>query len=171
MTRPSPRSGYTLIEMLVVIGIAGALVIFAGVAMWSSVANFRFSAAVNKVLFDVRLAQQLARTHNGWYGVEFLASPTDRYHVYSTDGTTDTDVANPANLATGLNVLLRNDYGVSISAVNIDGGNKVEFNPMGTPYLDKTGSALASSGTITLATGGSVRVIQILKNTGKVELQ
>ena len=60
---------------------------------------------------------------------------------------------------------------MAITAVDIGGGNKVEFNPMGTPYLDKTGAALAGTGTITLSSGGVTKVVQIFKNTGRVELQ
>lgn len=166
------KCGFTIIEILVIIGVVGALAVFAATGMWSSVSNFKFSAAVNKVIGDVRYTQHLARTHNGWYGIEFFANPQNTYHVYSTTGAADVDVADPANRALTLSVDLNASYGgIEIQAVDIGGGNKVEFNPIGTPYLDKNGAQLAATGTITLSLGESTRTIQILKNTGKVELQ
>lgn len=160
-----------MIEIVVVMAITAALVVFAAGAMWSSIDNFKFSAAVNKVLGDIRYAQHLARTHSGWYGIEFYPSPTNSYHVYYTTGASDTDVQDPSNPAETLSVDLDSEYGSEISAVDIGGGTKAEFNPLGTPYLDKTGAVLASTGTITIQIGSNTRTIQIFKNTGKVELQ
>ncbi|HPQ81220.1 MAG TPA: prepilin-type N-terminal cleavage/methylation domain-containing protein [bacterium] len=169
--RARSARGFTLIEIVFVVGIVGALAVFASAAIWNSIVSYRSGSAVSKIIDDIRFAQQQARVRNGWFGIRFQADPVNRYNVYSTDGTTDTDVVNPANRATTLEVDLIGEYQVSISAVDIDGGDKVEFDPMGTPYVDKEGSALSSAGTVTITSGGTNKVIQIFKNTGRVEVQ
>lgn len=165
------RKAFTLIEVLFVVAVVGTLAVFASAAIWNSVVSYRSGSAVAKVIDDIRFAQQQARVHNGWFGVRFQPAPVNEYNVYQTDGITDTDVVNPANRATTLIINLMNDYNVQISAVNIGGGDKVEFDPMGTPYLDKTGAALSTTGAVTISAGGTNKVIQILKNTGRVEVQ
>ena len=168
----TPIRGFTLIELSITIAIIGALVVFAAVAMTAAINSFKFNSAVAQVMFDIRYAQHLARTRNGWYGIRFQIDPVDEYNVYQTDGATDTNVTDPANTAEDLVVDVNNDYdGVTISAVNIAGSNKVEFNPLGVPYDDMAGSPLAAAGTVTLSRGGSTKVVQIIKNTGRVELQ
>lgn len=149
----------SIVSLVVVMGLTSLL------------ANFRMNSASAKILADIRYAQQQARVKSGWYGVSFEIDPVNHYHVYSTNGTTDTDVTDPANRAQTLVVDLKADYNVTLSAVNIGGGNKVEFNPMGTPYLDKNGAALGSTGTISLVSGGESRTISIYQATGRSEVQ
>lgn len=151
--------------------VAGALAVFAAVAIWGAVTSFRIDAAATKVISDLRYAQHLARTYNGWYGVKFAVDPANHYDVYSTDGSTDDDVPNPANTAEDLQIDVEDEYGVTISAVNIEGGDKVEFHPLGTPYDDMLGSKLSSTGTITLMLEGNTRIIEVVPNTGKAQLQ
>ena len=104
--------------------------------------------------------------------MRFQANPTNRYNVYYTDGVSDVDVLDPSNLAQLLDVDLSSEFdGVQITGVVIGAGNKVEFNPIGTPYDDISGSALSSDGTLTLSLGSATRTIKILKNTGRAELQ
>lgn len=161
--------GFTLTEFIVVAAVLGILLSVAGLTMWNSASSFRFSSAVNRVVADIRYAQQQARTHNGWYGITF-STGANTYHVYATDGTTDTDVASPANLAESLSIDLSADYGVTIQSVDFGGGSKVEFNSLGTPYLDRNGSALAGTGSVVLASDGETRTIQVFRATGKVHL-
>lgn len=163
------QGGFTLVELAVVAAAVAALSVFAAGVVWSAMTNYRFNAATAKVLQDIRYAQQQARVRNGWYGIQFQTPGT--YHVYQTDGSTDTDVTDPANKAATLVVNTSTSYGVGISAVDIDGGDKVEFGPMGTPYVDKAGAQLTIAGTVTLSAGGSTRVVQILKGTGRAETQ
>lgn len=164
--------GFTLVEIIVTMVVISVLAVVAIVAINSSMNSFKFSGATAKVISDIRYAQHLARTRNGWYGIGFSADPANSYNVYSTDGTTDADVSNPANTSQPLVINLSADYrGVTISAVNIAGGNKVEFNPLGVPHNDKNGNPLAADGTVTLSLGGANQVVRIIKGTGKVELQ
>lgn len=165
------QGGFTLIEAIVVMAVMVVLSVVAVGVLWSSLTTYQFNAATARVLNDIRYAQQQARVRNGWYGIQFQTGSASTYHVYWTDGSTDTDVASPVNPSTTLTVNLDSEYSVGISAVSIGGGDKVEFSPMGVPYLDKTGAALTSAGTITLTAGGSNRVIQVLAETGRAEVQ
>lgn len=162
--------GFTIMEVIIVTALMAALAVVAFVAIWGSIGTFRLNTATAKVLSDIRYAQHLARTHNGWYGIKFQTNPTNQYNVYYTDGTTDTSVKNPANPSQDLIINVYSDYGATISAVNIAAGSQVEFNPLGTPYNDKNGSPLAANGTVTVSFGGTNKVIQIIKNTGRTEL-
>lgn len=169
--RPSV-SGFTLLEIIVTIGIVSALAIVAFAAIWGTTRTFKLDAASTKVISDIRYAQHLARTHNGWYGIRFQANPANRYSVYRTNGITDTNVQDPSNPSSELVVNVAAEYrGVVIGSVNIAGGDKVEFNPVGTPYSDALGSPLASTGTVTLSSDGSGVVIRVIKNTGRAEFQ
>ena len=165
------RRAFTMIELILILTLMGALMVFAAVAIWGAVTTFKLDAATAKVISDIRYAQHLARTHNQWYGINFQVDPVNSYNVYYTDGSTDTDVENPADPSTTLQIDVNDEYsGVTISGVSIGSGGKVEFNPIGTPYDDVTGSTLVATGTITLTHGGTSRTIQIYPNTGKVEL-
>ena len=164
-----PARGFTLVELVAVVALTAILSIAAYAAVSTTVGTFKLNAAATKMIEDIRYAQHLARTHNGWYGVLFQPNPANQYTVYQTDGTTDTAVTNPLNPVTTLSINTNTDYGVTITIANIGGGTQVEFNPMGVPYNDKTGAALAANGTVTLTRGGSSKTITIIQNTGKAE--
>lgn len=166
------ESGFELIELILVSVLLGILVTGAYVTVASSLKSFRLDAAASHIISDLRYAQHLAKTHNDWYGMQFIGNPTNEYHVYRTDGVVDADVINPSNPAATLRVRVPHEYkGVIISAVDIGGGNKVEYNPLCEPYTDRTGSTLASPGTITLSLDGSSKVVRIINITGRAELQ
>jgi prepilin-type N-terminal cleavage/methylation domain-containing protein len=162
-------SGFSLPEAVIVIVVVGILAVISVMGMASTMTTYRLNSAASKVISDIRYAQQMARAHATWYGVQFGVDPSNTYHVYQTDGVTDTDVTSPHNRATTLTVNLESDYDVTISAANIAGGDKVEFNPMGTPYSDELGAALVASGSVTLSCGGTSRTIQIIRGTGRAE--
>ena len=170
-SRRRVEPGFTAVELIVVMVVVAIIAVMATVAIGSIITSYRLDAATAKVLADIRYAQQQARVRNGWYGVRFQANPINRYNVYDANGVSDVDVLDPSNRAQVLDVDLFSEFeGVQITDVAIGSGNKVEFNPIGTPYEDKDGSALASDGTLTLVLGSSTNTIKILKNTGRAEL-
>jgi len=163
-------SGFTLLELIVGAFVISIMATYSAAAITDAVHNFRLSAASSKILHDLRYAQHQSMNKNGWYGVEFFAGTSaGSYHVYFTDGTTDTDVIDPANRAAFLSVNLGQSFSVTLSSVNIDGGNKVEFDPRGRPYDDKNGSALLLDGSLLLVSGGKSKIILIFKETGRVD--
>lgn len=164
--------GFTMVELIITIAVLGTLAGIAYVAIEDSLASFRLDAASAKLINDLRLAQHLARTRNGWFGVSFQGNPVNQYIVYETDGSNDVAVPDPLNPANTLVVKMDEEYaGTILSTVNIDGGSKVEFNAMGIPYTDMLLVPIASLGTITLNQGDAARTIQIFPETGRVEEQ
>lgn len=164
------KGGFTLLELIMGITLIIIISVFVAVSIWDSVYTFRLSAASANLLHDIRLAQQLAMSQNVWLGIEFSADPVNEYHVYTTNGTADSDIPNPANRAAALFINVKNQFGVTLSAVDIEGGAKIEFNPLGKPYLDMTGAPLSLDGSLTLSGGGKSKVIQILKGTGRADI-
>ena len=164
--------GFTLIELVITIAVLGALSVGAYVAIDNSLTSFRLDAASAKLMNDMRFAQHLARTRNAWFGVSFQINPVNQYTVYETDGVTDTPVPDPVNPAQTLVVNMASEYdGTTITAVNIDGGSKVEFNALGVPFTDALASEIVAAGTITLTQGTTTRTIQVIPETGRVEEQ
>lgn len=164
------RSGFTLLQLVLLLALLVTLAIVAAVNIWSAINTYRLHSAVAAMVADIRYAQHMARTRSGWYGVRFIAQPTNSYMVYATDGSSDTAVTMPQNPAQALQIDIDADFGgVTISAVDIGGGTQVEFDPQGTPYTDKSGAPIAADGSVTIAIGGQQKVIRIVKNTGRVE--
>jgi len=162
----------TLFEIVLVLLIVAALSVYAAINIFGAATTFKLNSAAAKIIADITFTQHSARTHNSWYGIRFQADPTNQYSVYETDGITDTNLADPVNPSQQMVVDVATQFkGVVISAVNIAGGDKVEFNPRGVPYDDFFGAPLAASGTVTISVDGSQKVIQIMKNTGRVGVQ
>ncbi|KPJ65670.1 hypothetical protein AMJ44_09690 [candidate division WOR-1 bacterium DG_54_3] len=162
--------GFTVIELVVIVVIIGILSVFVFIAM-NPYKGIRLEAAAKKVAADLQYARNLALSTAGWYGVSFEADPVNTYRVYQTDGATDTPIENPAQLGKDFVVDLHDYYGgVTISGVNIAGGNKVEFHPLGIPYGDKNGVPIATAGIITVGYAGLTRSIEITPNTGRISI-
>ena len=164
--------GFTMIELIITIAVLGALAVGAYVAIDKSLTSFRLDAASSKLVSDIRFAQHLARTRNGWFGVSFQTTPVNQYIVYETDGGTDVAVPDPVNPANTLVVKLDDEYaGTEINLVSIEGGTKVEFNALGVPYTDMLLAPTVGIGIVQLKQGDATRTIQILPDTGRVEEQ
>lgn len=127
----------------------------------------KLDAAAKKVAFDLSYARNMALVMTEWYGVTFEAAPNNSYTIYKTDGTTDSIIADPAGGPFSVN-LARIFNGVEISAVNIVGGKKVEFDPLGAPYVDKGGAAVSPEAAITLSYQGRSKSIYITPGTGRI---
>jgi hypothetical protein len=114
----------------------------------------------------------LAISSARWQGVAFQTAPTNSYNLYTTDGTTDTNLKKPEDTTQDFIVTLSSEYqGVTITSIDIGGGNKVEFSPYGVPYTDKTGSTIAATGQITLAGNGTTLTAYISPESGKISIQ
>lgn len=163
--------GYTLVEMVVILAIMGIMAVVAFVAL-NPYRVVRLDAAAQKVKADLLYARNLALSTSKWYGISFEADPVNTYRIYQTDGSVDTAIEDPSELGKDFIVDL-NDYysGVKISSVNMAGGNKIEFHPLGTPYDDKNGSAFTLTGVVSLAYSGLTKSIQITPNTGRISVQ
>ena len=163
------RNGFNLIELvviLVIIGITGVVALIA----FNPYKGIKLDAGAKKVLADLQYVRNLALSTAKWYGVIFEVDPVNTYTVYETDGTTDTVIKNPSNLGKDFIIDLNNYYGgIIISSVDIGGGNKVEFHPLGKPYADKNGSAIVSAGSIIISFAGTTKEVAITPNTGRID--
>ena len=162
--------GFTLTEVVMVMVILSIVAVSSFVVI-SSYKTHELYAAAERIASDLRYAKNSAQSSGTWHGILFNVSPTNTYTVYYTDGTTDTNLADPSNPGVNYTVNVYSNYrGVTISEVNIGSGSKVEFNPFGAPYTDKTGSALTTAGTITLSLGSDSRTVYIEAETGRIHL-
>ncbi len=164
------NKGFALTELMMILLIIGIIAIVVVVTL-NPYKTVRLEAAAKKIAMDLLYTKNLALSTSKWYGISFEADPVNVYIVYETDGASDKVIENPSQLGKGFVINLSGYYsGVKISSVNIGGGNKVEFHPLGTPYTDKNGSALTAAGVITVGYGGLTRTIQIAPNTGRITI-
>jgi Tfp pilus assembly protein FimT len=162
------RKSFTLVELVIIIVITSILAVACFVAI-SSYQTQYLRAAAERIVNDLRDAKNQALSSTKWTGVIFQLPPANTYSVYTTDGTSDTLIKSPQDPGRDFTVNVAGDYpGVSISGANFDGGNKVEFSPLGVPYPDKSGSALAGTGIVTLSKGSATLTVDVDPQTGRV---
>jgi prepilin-type N-terminal cleavage/methylation domain-containing protein len=164
-------NGFTIIELVIVIVLLGIMAMAVSITLTPS-SSIRLDTAAKRVAADLRYAKSTAFSYSKWYGVTFQTDPTNTYTVFQTNGTMDATIKDPASLGNNFIVNIPALYGgVTLSSVNIAGGSKVEFNPVGTPYNDKNGTAISSAGAITLQYLGNTKTIYITPNTGYISIQ
>jgi len=165
------RKGFTIIETVMVLVIMGIMAVVTIIVISNAMRGMQLSNAADKLVSDLRYAQTMANGIGKWYGISFEATPSNIYTIYTTTGTIDTVVDNPGKRGSNFIVNVNSSFGVSISSVTIEAGKKVEFNPLGTPYTDKTGTALSSEATVRFTLGSSSRTVRIAPGTGRVYIQ
>ncbi|OGB88915.1 hypothetical protein A2625_00365 [candidate division WOR-1 bacterium RIFCSPHIGHO2_01_FULL_53_15] len=163
--------GFTIVELTMAIVIAIILAGAAVVGLGNIMSGIQLSAATDKLAADLRYAQGLATSYWVWHGVSLEAAPVNRYTLYSTTGTVDSVVNDPARNLDNFIVNVYSIYGVTISGVSIDGGSQVEFNPFGVPYTDKAAAAITAEGVITLARGAATKTVRLVPATGRIYIQ
>lgn len=165
------RKGFTIIELVMVmifIGILSAVVI---IAIAGPMRGIQLSGAADKLSSDLRYAQTMANGTGKWHGISFEVDPLNRYTIYTTTGTSDTSVENPAKPGSSFCINTDAEFNVTITGASIDGGSKIEFSPLGTPYIDKNGSAITAEGVITLTKNSSSKTVRVTPNTGRIYIQ
>lgn len=165
------RRGFTIIELIVILVILGVLALFAFLTI-SPYRAVKLEAAAKKVAADLLFAKNLALSTSKWHGVSFEADPVNTYRVYLKEDSTAIPIEDPSQLGKDFVVDLYDYYsGVTIASVSIAGGNRVEFHPLGTPYDNRGGSAIASTGEVTLNYGGYTKTVYIMPGTGRIVTQ
>ena len=163
--------GFTTIELAIVIVIVAILSVgsFVFIGFYNVI---KLDAAANKMAADLRYAQSRAMSYTVWHGVVFNVDPTNTYSVYSTDGSTDTIVDDPAKFGSDLTVNLNTAYGATLNSVTIQGGgHQIEFSPLGAPWTDKNGTQISYEASVVLGFGSQTKTITITPNTGKVNVE
>ncbi|MFA6169234.1 MAG: prepilin-type N-terminal cleavage/methylation domain-containing protein [Candidatus Margulisiibacteriota bacterium] len=165
----SMKQGFTAIEMLMAMVVIGFLAAYAFLSL-NPYPGIKLEAAVKKVAGDLNYTRNLALIMTEWYGITFEADPNNTYTVYKTDGAIDATITDPSGGLFAVNI--NQDFnGVIISGINIAGGKKLEFNPLGAPYIDKNGAAVSAEAIITLSFQGATKTIRITPNTGRIFTQ
>ena len=156
------RRAFTLIELVMVIAIIAILV---AVVSFSS-NTIKLTGAANKLMFDLRYAQQLAISRQVSCGVSFNPAGNS-YFVYIGDtGTLATSPHTGTDLSIDYDT--DSDYdGITLESTNF--GDQVSFNAAGAPY-NSTPALLSSQGVITLQQGSSSQTVTIEANTGEVKV-
>lgn len=158
------KNAFTLIELVMIITIIGILAVVVVISMPTSP---KLNGVANKLMSDLRYAQQLAISRGGTSGVSF--DPLNNsYFVYIGDTSTKaTDPHTRADLLIDYDT--DNEYaGVILSSTNF--GDQISFNYLGAPF-DSSNAALSIPGTITLQYGSDTQDVTIEPGTGGVKIQ
>jgi len=159
------QSGFTLIELIMVIVIIGIISYVAIANFEESNTKLQYESALQKIVTDVRYARELATTHG--QGTHVYIDPlTNEYWFKWEDGNY---IQNPAKggdfvvqLGTG------NFNGVQITASAFSGGPpRLDFDTGGSP-LNNTNTF---SGTLSLVTLNSSKQIVVYANTGFLKIE
>lgn len=161
-------SGFTLIELVIVLLIVGIVAAVTVTDLASSRARVALQGARLKLVGDLRYAQSLAVSRQLRHGIVFTPAQ-DRYAVYcinTTDIVTDPLSGKPLTVAYTADALYQ---GVDLVATAIGPGtsNQVEFDLWGKPYANAT-AALAANATVTLACDAETVTVTVTPETGKV---
>ncbi|NQT30462.1 MAG: prepilin-type N-terminal cleavage/methylation domain-containing protein [Candidatus Saganbacteria bacterium] len=168
------KSGFTLIELIIVISILG----FVAVATFASLAPslpMRIQMARKKIRTDIRYTQSLAESTQKRTQILF-SNLSDSYTVYieNTYGANDWVVAKDPNSRGDFSVELNTGQyaGVAIEAVYFNAANQaLVFDKWGNPYGYNVASEVATQ--LTEPAGVALvgnNNLQVEKATGKVYL-
>ncbi len=177
-TRQTTRGkrGYTLIELLIVIGLLG-LAAQILIPYLNNQGNLHLQAAVRTVIADLAYAQQSAHDNQGFRRVQFFADGSGYAIIRVTPATFNTAFdATTADYV--IDPIEGGEYirdfggdgrwsGISFKDVDIDSGNKyVTYDLLGGTVA--TSSSPGTGGSVTLTADGEDFIIGIEPFTGKV---
>lgn len=163
------EGGFTLIEWVLVIVLVGIIAVVISPNL-GSLSSIRLNNAVNKMVGDLRYAQQLAITTQSRHGL--TVNSTSQYTVHR-DVPPDTPVSDPTNLGQTLVVNFDTYQQGQLSGVRFNsttpfcGGSVIEFNSIGAP-TDTAGTLLTCTASIGLTYASGTETITIEPNTGKL---
>ena len=167
------QSGFTLVELIVVIVIIGIASMIA-VPMMSSAADMQARAAANRIAADIDYAKSLATTHQKAFSVVFNPA-NESYDIRET--ATDALVSDPMRPGRDYRIDFtaeRQLSRVNIISANFDShiSNAVTFNYLGAPYSGKTTASASALGTgrITLKADNFTLHVDIEPVTGYVTI-
>ncbi|MFH1645586.1 MAG: GspH/FimT family pseudopilin [Candidatus Omnitrophota bacterium] len=156
------KDAITIIELIMVIAIIGIL----AVAVSFTPGTLKITGAANRLMSDIRYAQQLAISRQVSCGVCFNTADNS-YFVYIGNNTVLAD--DPHTMSElSIDYDTHSNYS-GLLLLNTNFGDCISFDSAGAPY-DNSGALLASQGVITLQSGEYTKAVTIEKNTGQVKV-
>lgn len=174
--------GFTLFELLLAVGIVGALALALVMGVTASSEQRRLEVAAEEVAGALRFARDEARRAGAPHGVRITASES-RIRVYELD----TSGTPPVEQYTVYHPVHRQLYDVRLSEAPFTSGVEVQSSdfrfggdptPKESVAFRATGSAISpedldlqDSGNVVLTHGGRVRTLSVAPRTGRVTIQ
>ncbi len=162
--KQSSLTGFTILEMLIVLLIAGILAVLA-IPRFTVFYSLKLDASMKKVTSDIRYAQQMAIARHGNCRIVF--NPAGDTYVVEEQlvvGGPWNGIKDPftrANLVT--NFKTDPQYkGIDIVSTNFNSSNTLQFDWQGIPQ---------AGGNATFNCQGNIRVVAVEQNTGRVKVQ
>jgi prepilin-type N-terminal cleavage/methylation domain-containing protein len=153
----SASHGFTLLEMVLVILIIGVISMTV-VTPTKTQVPMRLQYEARRVLNDIRYAQALSMASGQRYRWVLTSSST--YQI--------TNEAGSAIMLANGSTTLTLSAGVTIASLSNLPNSLIAFDSAGAPYITSTypGTALATTATIPVTSGGQTRNITVLPTTG-----
>jgi prepilin-type N-terminal cleavage/methylation domain-containing protein len=163
MERKSTESGFTLIELIVVIVIVG-IISYATVASYtSSYTVVQYDSMTRKITNDVNYARELAATGSQGTRVH-IDTENNRYYLTYADGSSIPNPIQGGDYAIQLGTGQFKDVQITGTAFS---GGRLDFNKVGTP----SNAGASFSGSLELVTLNGKRRITIAANTGFLKIE
>jgi len=163
-TETAERSGFTLIELMVVL-VVMAIAAAIAVPMFSGAGTIEVGAAGHVVAADLEYARSLAISRQQTYSVVFNAAG-ESYQIEDSSSAVITHPVNVgANYVTNFSTDTRLDQ-VDIASASFDSTSTVKFDYLGSAYNGN--SQPLSSGVITLQSQGRTVTVNVEPITGYI---
>ena len=164
---PGTRSGFTLIEIIIVIAIL-AIAAMTAIPLMSSGGSVQIRSAANMIAADLEYARSMAISRGQYYSVEFFEGAES----YQIEDQNNVVISHPVKRGFDYIISFQNDSRlnkVDITNVNFNGTAGVQFDSLGSPY-DLNKNDLNSQGIISLNANGPTATITVEPVTGYISI-
>jgi len=164
----STVSGFTLIEIIMVIVIIGILVTLA-MPRFEAYHQIKLQGAAKNLVSHIRYTQSIAVSRHEDYALSFDIDQ-DVYQIYRVS---DQELAKDPFTRTDLIIDFKSDsqyQGIDIDSVDFEGLSVLRFNWEGVPQ-DENGNSLISQGRIVLHYRNRSLIINVSPQTGRGSLE